>query len=185
MVPGTGFEPVLHFKWKGGLSLRFTVRPVRARPDIHVLYWRTVRHVRPMQTNPGRVGKSRDLFGTFAARGPPASPKVVGIEASTRVGSFTIVENVRILGCPTELDVGQHSRAMLFAVTEGDYKPPKYSVVFHSADLTVINKIDLLSHLNFDLDLFRASVAKGQPVCEDDRVERPSPAGDSSSGPIG
>ena len=88
-VPGTGFEPVLHFKWKGGLSLGFRVRPVRSRPDIHVLCGRTVRHARPMWHDPVGVGESRDLFGTFAVRGPPASPKVVGIEESTPVGSFT------------------------------------------------------------------------------------------------
>jgi hypothetical protein len=65
-VPGAGFEPALHRWWKGGLSLRFRVRQIRSRPDIHVLYGLPVRLLRPMQTNPVRVGESRDLFGTFS-----------------------------------------------------------------------------------------------------------------------
>ena len=82
-MPGAGFEPALHFKWKGGLSLGFRVRRVRSRPDIHVLCGRTVRLVGQMWHDPVSVGKSRDLFGTFAVRGRQLLPRlVIGIEAS-------------------------------------------------------------------------------------------------------
>ena len=54
--------------------------------------------------------------------------------------------------CPAEFDVGQHARAMVYAVTEGEEKPLKYPVMFRAADVVVVNKIDLLPHLDFDLD---------------------------------
>jgi hydrogenase nickel incorporation protein HypB len=65
-----------------------------------------------------------------------------------------IIENVGNLVCPAEFDVGQDARAMVYAITEGEEKPLKYPVMFRSADAIVVNKIDLLPHLSFDLDLF-------------------------------
>ncbi len=65
-----------------------------------------------------------------------------------------IVENVGNLVCPAEFDVGQDARAMVYAVTEGEEKPLKYPVMFRAADVVVVNKIDLLPHLDFDLDRF-------------------------------
>jgi hydrogenase nickel incorporation protein HypB len=65
-----------------------------------------------------------------------------------------IIENVGNLVCPAEFDVGQHARAMVYAVTEGEEKPLKYPVMFHACDVVVVNKIDLLPHLDFDLDRF-------------------------------
>jgi hydrogenase nickel incorporation protein HypB len=67
---------------------------------------------------------------------------------------LVVVENVGNLVCPAEFSVGEHARAMVFAVTEGEEKPLKYPVMFRSVDLVIINKIDLLPHLEFDLDLF-------------------------------
>lgn len=67
---------------------------------------------------------------------------------------LVVVENVGNLVCPAEFSVGEHVRAMVFAVTEGEEKPLKYPVMFRSVDLVIINKIDLLPHLEFDLDLF-------------------------------
>ena len=67
---------------------------------------------------------------------------------------LVIVENVGNLVCPAEFSVGEHARAMVFSVTEGEDKPLKYPVMFRSVDLVVINKIDLLPYLDFDLDLF-------------------------------
>jgi len=65
-----------------------------------------------------------------------------------------VIENVGNLVCPAEFDVGEHARAMIYAVTEGEEKPLKYPVMFRAADVVVINKIDLLPHLDFDLALF-------------------------------
>jgi hydrogenase nickel incorporation protein HypB len=67
---------------------------------------------------------------------------------------LVVVENVGNLVCPAEFSVGEHVRAMVFSVTEGEEKPLKYPVMFRSVDLVIINKIDLLPHLEFDLDLF-------------------------------
>ncbi|MEO6318093.1 MAG: hydrogenase nickel incorporation protein HypB [Acidimicrobiales bacterium] len=74
-----------------------------------------------------------------------------------------LIENVGNLVCPAEFDVGQHARAMVYAVTEGEEKPLKYPVMFRAADVVVVNKIDLLPHLDFDLDLFLANLQAINP----------------------
>ena len=63
-----------------------------------------------------------------------------------------VIENVGNLVCPAEFDVGADARAMVYSVTEGEEKPLKYPVMFRAADVVVVNKIDLLPHLDFDLD---------------------------------
>jgi hydrogenase nickel incorporation protein HypB len=65
-----------------------------------------------------------------------------------------VIENVGNLVCPAEFDVGEDARAMVCAVTEGEDKPLKYPVMFRAVDVVVVNKIDLLPHLDFDLDAF-------------------------------
>jgi hydrogenase nickel incorporation protein HypB len=74
-----------------------------------------------------------------------------------------VIENVGNLVCPAEFDVGEHARAMVFSVTEGEEKPLKYPVMFRSADVVIVNKIDLLPHLDFDLDLFRSNLRDVNP----------------------
>ena len=69
-----------------------------------------------------------------------------------------IIENVGNLVCPAEFRVGEQARAMVFAVTEGEEKPLKYPVMFRAADVVVVNKVDLLPHLDFDLDAFLANL---------------------------
>ena len=63
-----------------------------------------------------------------------------------------VIENVGNLVCPAEFRVGEDARAMICAVTEGEDKPLKYPLMFRTCELVVINKIDLLPHLDFDLD---------------------------------
>jgi hydrogenase nickel incorporation protein HypB len=84
------------------------------------------------------------------------APMVRSVLPSLRLGELdlVVVENVGNLVCPAEFSVGEHVRAMVFAVTEGEEKPLKYPVMFRSVDLVIINKIDLLPHLEFDLELF-------------------------------
>jgi hydrogenase nickel incorporation protein HypB len=65
-----------------------------------------------------------------------------------------IVENVGNLVCPAEFRIGEDARVMISSVTEGEDKPLKYPLMFRACELVVINKIDLLVHLDFDLDLF-------------------------------
>jgi hydrogenase nickel incorporation protein HypB len=65
-----------------------------------------------------------------------------------------VVENVGNLVCPAEFRVGEDVRAMVCSVTEGEDKPLKYPLMFRTCDLVLVNKIDLLPHLEFDLDKF-------------------------------
>ena len=74
-----------------------------------------------------------------------------------------LIENVGNLVCPAEFDVGEDARAMVYSVTEGEEKPLKYPVMFRSADVVLINKIDLLPHLDVDLDLFLDNLRKVNP----------------------
>jgi hydrogenase nickel incorporation protein HypB len=63
-----------------------------------------------------------------------------------------VIENVGNLVCPAEFRLGEDARAMVCAVTEGEDKPLKYPLMFRTCELVVVNKIDLLPHLEFDLD---------------------------------
>jgi hydrogenase nickel incorporation protein HypB len=65
-----------------------------------------------------------------------------------------VIENVGNLVCPAEFRVGEDARVMVSSVTEGEDKPLKYPLMFRACELVVINKIDLLEHLDYDLDLF-------------------------------
>jgi hydrogenase nickel incorporation protein HypB len=77
-----------------------------------------------------------------------------------------IIENVGNLVCPAEFRVGEQARAMVFAVTEGEEKPLKYPVMFRAADVVVVNKVDLLPHLDFDLNGFLANLKAVNPAAE-------------------
>jgi hydrogenase nickel incorporation protein HypB len=63
-----------------------------------------------------------------------------------------VIENVGNLVCPAEFKVGEDARAMVCSVTEGEDKPLKYPLMFRACELVLINKIDLLPHLDIDLD---------------------------------
>ena len=65
-----------------------------------------------------------------------------------------VIENVGNLVCPAEFKVGEDARIMVSAITEGEEKPLKYPLMFRACELVLINKIDLLPHLDFDLDRF-------------------------------
>jgi hydrogenase nickel incorporation protein HypB len=77
-----------------------------------------------------------------------------------------LIENVGNLVCPAEFAVGEDARAMVYAITEGEEKPLKYPVMFRAADVVVVNKIDLLPHLDFDLPRFLANLADINPKAE-------------------
>ena len=69
-----------------------------------------------------------------------------------------LIENVGNLVCPGEFELGEHKKVMLLSVPEGDDKPYKYPLMFHIADVVLINKIDLLPYLKFDLEGFSRAV---------------------------
>ena len=74
-----------------------------------------------------------------------------------------VIENVGNLVCPAEFKVGEDARVMIYSVTEGEEKPLKYPLMFRSANLVLVNKIDLLEHLDFDLELFIANLEAVNP----------------------
>jgi len=63
-----------------------------------------------------------------------------------------LIENVGNLVCPAEFRIGEDRRVMVSSVTEGEDKPLKYPLMFRTCELVLINKIDLLPHLDFDVD---------------------------------
>jgi hydrogenase nickel incorporation protein HypB len=84
-------------------------------------------------------------------------------------GSLVFVENVGNLVCPALFDLGEGGKVVIISVTEGADKPLKYPYMFAVADLVVINKVDLLPYVDFDLDAccrHVAAVNPGAPVVE-------------------
>ena len=86
-----------------------------------------------------------------------------------------VIENVGNLVCPAEFRVGEDARVMICSVTEGEDKPLKYPLMFRACELVVVNKIDLLPHLDFDLDRLLANIDAVNPdarVIADQRPHR-------------
>lgn len=77
---------------------------------------------------------------------------------------LVIIENVGNLACPAEFDVGEHAKAMVYSVTEGDDKPLNYPVMFRAVDVVLLNKIDLVRYLDVDLDTYIAHVRAVNPT---------------------
>jgi hydrogenase nickel incorporation protein HypB len=77
-----------------------------------------------------------------------------------------VIENVGNLVCPAEFRVGEDARVMVSSVTEGEDKPLKYPLMFRTCELVVINKIDLLPHLDFDMERFLGALDAVHPGVE-------------------
>ena len=75
-----------------------------------------------------------------------------------------VIENVGNLVCPAEFDVGEHAKAMVYSVTEGDDKPLKYPVMFRAVDLVLLNKTDLVPHIDIDVGDYIASIRAVNPA---------------------
>jgi len=77
-----------------------------------------------------------------------------------------VVENVGNLVCPAEFRVGEDARAMVCSITEGEDKPLKYPLMFRACELVVVNKLDLLPHIEFDLDKLLYNIEAVNPSAE-------------------
>jgi hydrogenase nickel incorporation protein HypB len=77
-----------------------------------------------------------------------------------------LIENVGNLICPSEFALGEHKRVVISSLPEGDDKPVKYPLIFVDADAIIINKMDLLPYVDFDIAAFRRSVAGLNPKVE-------------------
>ena len=74
-----------------------------------------------------------------------------------------LVENVGNLVCPSSYDLGEHAKVVVLSVTEGEDKPLKYPSIFFKSELAVINKIDLLPYVPFDISKARENILKVNP----------------------
>jgi hydrogenase nickel incorporation protein HypB len=77
-----------------------------------------------------------------------------------------LIENVGNLICPSEFTLGEHKRVVISSLPEGDDKPTKYPLIFVDAEAVIINKMDLLPYLDFDIAAFRRSISGLNPDTE-------------------
>jgi hydrogenase nickel incorporation protein HypB len=75
-----------------------------------------------------------------------------------------LIENVGNLVCPALFDLGERAKVVVLSVTEGDDKPLKYPHMFRAAALMLVSKIDLLPHVEFDLERVTASAHEVNPA---------------------
>lgn len=80
--------------------------------------------------------------------------------------SVLFIENVGNLVCPSGFDLGENWRVIISSVTEGDDKPEKYPVMYRSVSLVILNKIDLATMTNFNMEYFRRGMEKVNPAAE-------------------
>jgi len=73
------------------------------------------------------------------------------------------IENVGNLVCPASYDLGEDKKVVIVSTTEGDDKPAKYPKMFRVSQLCIINKMDLLPHLDFDVERFKRNAIKINP----------------------
>jgi len=76
---------------------------------------------------------------------------------------LVIIENVGNLVCPAEFDTGADQNIVVISVTEGEDKPLKYPLMFRKCQLAIINKIDLLPYLNYDIQLLEKNIRQINP----------------------
>jgi hydrogenase nickel incorporation protein HypB len=78
-------------------------------------------------------------------------------------GAVVMIENVGNLVCPALFDLGEHAKVVIVSVTEGDDKPVKYPHMFRASTLLLLNKVDLLPYVSFDVDRFREHAGQVNP----------------------
>ncbi|MDO8464715.1 MAG: hydrogenase nickel incorporation protein HypB [Gallionella sp.] len=91
--------------------------------------------------------------------------------------SLLLIENVGNLVCPASFDLGEAHKVVILSVTEGEDKPLKYPDMFRAADLMLLNKCDLLPHLEFDADLAIEYARRINPKLQVIRISATSGAG--------
>jgi len=94
-----------------------------------------------------------------------------------RAGSVVMIENVGNLVCPALFDLGERAKVVILSVTEGEDKPVKYPHMFRAADILLLNKVDLLPYLKFDIERCVAYAKQVNPAIEVYRVSATSGEG--------
>lgn len=87
-------------------------------------------------------------------------------ELALPAGGVLFIENVGNLVCPADFDLGEAAKVAIVSVTEGDDKPLKYPDMFAAARLILVNKIDLLPHLDSDLETLIANARRINPAVD-------------------
>jgi hydrogenase nickel incorporation protein HypB len=82
------------------------------------------------------------------------------------VGTLVFIENVGNLVCPALFDLGERAKVVIASITEGEDKPLKYPHMFQASRLVLLNKIDLLAHVPFDLEQFYRNANQVNPKLE-------------------
>ena len=80
------------------------------------------------------------------------------------VGAVVVIENVGNLVCPALFDLGERAKVVVFSVAEGDDKPLKYPHMFRAASLVLLNKVDLLPYVDFDVEKATANALSVNPA---------------------
>ncbi len=96
------------------------------------------------------------------AHGIGHAMQTLGVKAN----SFLAIENVGNLVCPSSFDLGEAHKVVVLSVTEGDDKPLKYPDMFYAADVMIINKIDLLPYVDFDVERCIAFARRVNPTIQ-------------------
>jgi hydrogenase nickel incorporation protein HypB len=137
-----------------------TIRDLAGRLDIHVIEGdqATVNDAERIRETGARVVQ----INTGAGCHLEADMIAGGLKTlAPPLGSVVMIENVGNLVCPALFDLGERAKVAILSVTEGTDKPTKYPHMFRASDLMIINKIDLLPYVDFDVD---AAVAQARQV---------------------
>jgi len=153
------------FESRGIFALNFVSSPGSGKTTLLVRTIEAWQARTPIAVIEGDQQTSRDANRVRAA-GAPAIQINTGkgchldaqmvASALTRLAladeSLLLIENVGNLVCPSAFDLGEAHKVVVLSVTEGDDKPLKYPDMFHAADVVLLNKIDLLPYVDFDVD---------------------------------
>ena len=145
--------------------LERTIRELGTKRPIHVIEGdqETTRDAERIRATGCRVVQINTGTGCHL----DASMVARGLEAlKPPPGCLVMIENVGNLVCPALFDLGEHSKVVIASVTEGEDKPLKYPHMFRAASLMVLNKIDLLPHLQFDVARFLDCARRVNPRLE-------------------
>ncbi|MGX2038658.1 hydrogenase nickel incorporation protein HypB [Methylocaldum sp. MU1018] len=153
-----------YFRQNGIFALNFVSSPGAGKTSLLVATIRALKERIPIAVIEGDQQTHRDA-DRIRAEGVPAlqinTGKACHLDAhgvghavadlQARPNSLLAIENVGNLVCPSSFDLGEAHKVVILSVTEGDDKSLKYPDMFRAADLMVINKIDLLPYVDFDV----------------------------------